>query len=99
MKNLVIFITSLIAINTQAELLNAQCTFNAEKGTCYVRNELDYPINCNLYARGVLPDGTYVEGNVWGTVLPGRVIHITVHAHNPYVMPLVNAYGQAECNF
>lgn len=99
MKNLAIFIASLITINTQAQYLNAQCSFTAEKGTCYVRNELNYPIKCNLYARGVLPNGTYVNGNVWGTVLPGQVAHITVRAHNPYFMPLIDVQGWAECNF
>ena len=100
MKTAALLLT-LFALETSAHAFNiqARCEFVPAEGRCTVLNQWARPIRCELFARGQVSSGAYLNESVAGVLLPGQWAYVTVYANNPEVDPLVFVTGNANCAF
>jgi hypothetical protein len=85
--------------NAQAFFLQADCRFDMAQGECEVVNQTYQPIYCDLRAQGITRSGFYANGFVNGWIMPGQTAYVYVNANNPYIDPLVNVNGSANCRY
>lgn len=85
--------------SAHAFTLQASCQFDQAHGECQVYNNTGRPVYCQIQAQGMTARGSWANGFVNGWIAPGQEAYVNVYANNPYIDPLMNVSGSANCNF
>jgi hypothetical protein len=101
MKKLIVLtaLTLTTLSNAHAFYLHANCRFDLAQGECEVVNQSYQPIYCELRAQGATRSGFWANGFVNGWIMPGQAAYVTVYSNNPYMDPLMNVNGSANCRY
>lgn len=100
MRALLLVLLSIISINSNAYFTSrANCFLvSGSKAQCEVCNFASYkPIQCSLNILGRTSYGHSFTGVQNGVILPGQCMRGFVFANNPFIDPLVSAFGNVTC--